>query len=559
MAEIEGSELVARALKAQGVDHVFTVVGGPVIEAVGYCGDLGVRPVGVRHEQAAVIMAEGYGYVGGKVGAALVASGPAVTNAITGVHVAWDNCLPVIVLGGSSSQRQRGMMPFQEADSVAMMRPVTKWAVQVDTASRIPEIIAAGFRKAMAGRPGPVYIDLPSDVLSAKLDDAGLPAARPGARDPRPQGDPAAIRQAAQLLLNALRPLMLLGKGVRWSNANGRLAGLVEALGLPFLPSPMGRGFIPDDHPLCVSGARSHAMRNADVVLVIGARLNWMFGMGRAFPPDAQIIQVDIDPSEIGLQREAAVGICGDAGLVVSRLLAEIAGKAEAVAAARIEGSWLNDLRAQCERNEKSLEAVMNSDAVPMTHHRLLKEVRDAVPRDTIFSVDGQIVLSAGRQVLPTYFPASRLNSGSNGCMGVGIPFAIGAKLAAPGRPVVSINGDSAFGFNGMEMETSIRAGAPVVFVVDNNEGIMGGILNGRMFKSGFSERVAMYQPGIRYDKIIEAFGGYGEHVERPEDIRPALERAFACGTSACIDIRVDPSAIFPVPTAGRASSLMGY
>ncbi len=352
---------------------------------------------------------------------------------------------------------------------------------------------------------------------------------------------------------------MLLGKGVRWSDCSEQLAFLVEALGLPFLPSPMGRGFIPDDHALCVSAARTYAMRNADVVLVLGARLNWMFGMGRAFPPDARIIQVDIDASEIGLQHEAAVGICGDAGQVVSQLLAEIDGKAQAVAAARLEGPWLNDLRAQCERNEKSLEAVMNSDAVPMTHHRLLKEVRDAVPRDTIFSVDGQIVLSAGRQVLPSYYPASRLNSGSNGCMGVGIPFAIGAKLAAPHRPVVSINGDSAFGFNGMEMETSIRAGAPVVFVVDNNEGIMGGILNGRMFKSGFSERVAMYQPGIRYDKIIEAFGGYGEHVERPQDIGPALARAFACGTSACIDIRVDPSAIFPVPTAGRASSLMGY
>ncbi len=206
MAEIEGSELVARALKAQGVDHVFTVVGGPVIEAVGCCGDLGVRPIGVRHEQAAVMMAEGYGYVAGKVGAALVASGPAVTNAITGVHVAWDNCLPVVVLGGSSSQRQRGMMPFQEADSVSMMRPITKWAIQVDTAARIPEIVAAGFRKAMAGRPGPVYIDLPSDVLAAKVDDASLPPIPAKVAAARPQGDPAAVKEAAELLLERSAP-----------------------------------------------------------------------------------------------------------------------------------------------------------------------------------------------------------------------------------------------------------------------------------------------------------------------------------------------------------------
>ncbi len=558
MAEIEGSELVARALKAQGTDHVFTVVGGPVIEAVGFCGDLGVRPIGVRHEQAAVMMAQGYGYVGGSVGVALLASGPAVTNGITGVHVAYDNCWPVVVLGGSSSQRQRGMMPFQEADSVAMMKPVTKWAVQVDTAARIPEIIAAGFRKAMSGRPGPVYIDLPSDVLAARVDEERLPPIPGAAPVARPLGDPAAIRAAAEILLKAERPLALIGKGVRWSDSNAELAQLIEALGIPFLTSPMGRGFIPDDHPLCLAAARTYAMRNADAVFVIGARLNWMFGMGRAFPPDAKVIQVDIEPGELGLQRLATVGIAGDAGQVVRQLLAEIDGKG-GVGQARMEGPWLNALREQVEKNEASLAEVLNSDAVPMTHHRMLKEVRDAVPRDTIFSVDGQIVLSAGRQVLPTYYPASRLNSGSNGCMGVGIPFAIGAKLAQPGRPVVSVNGDSAFGFNGMEMETSIRAGAPVVFVVDNNEGIMGGILNGRMFKTGFSERVAMYQPGIRYDKIIEAFGGYGEHVDRPEDVGPAIKRALACGTSACINVRVDPSAIFPVPTAGRASSLMGY
>ena len=189
MAEVEGSELVARALRAQGIDHVFTVVGGPVIEAVGYCGDLGVRPIGVRHEQAAVMMAQGYGYVGGSVGAALLASGPAVTNGITGVHVAWDNCWPVVVLGGSSSQRQRGLMPFQEADSVAMT-PVTKWAVQVDTAARIPEIVAAGFRKAASGRPGPVYIDLPSDVLAAKVDEERLPPI-PAAPIARPLESPA--------------------------------------------------------------------------------------------------------------------------------------------------------------------------------------------------------------------------------------------------------------------------------------------------------------------------------------------------------------------------------
>lgn len=559
MAEVEGSELVARTLREQGTDHVFTVVGGPVIEAVGYCGDLGIRPIGVRHEQAGVMMAQAYGYVSGKPGVALLASGPGVTNGMTGVHVAWDNCWPLVVLGGSSSQKQRGLMPFQEAESVAMMKPITKWAVQVDSAERIPELIAMGFKKAMSGRPGPVYIDLPADVLQAKVDEENVRRFVKTPTETRPMGDPEQVRRAAELLLEAERPLMLLGKGVRWSEPYHELQEFVDSLGIPFLPSPMGRGYIPDDHRLCMSAARSYAMRNADVVFVIGARLNWMFGMGRGFAPDAKIIQVDIEPEEIGLQRDVTVGIVGDAKQVLQQLLDEVAGKTAGLAERRLESPWLAALREQRDKNEKALEPLMNSDAVPMTHHRLLKEIRDFAPRDTIYSVDGQIVLATGRQVLPTYYPASRLNSGSNGCMGVGVPFAIGAKLAAPDRPVISVNGDCAFGFNGMEMETSIRYNAPVIFVIDNNEGIMGQVLESRMFHNPYNERVAMYLPGIRYDKIIEAFGGHGEHVEHPDEIRPALERAVASGKSACINVRVDPAAIWPIPTAGRASSLMGY
>lgn len=559
MGQVEGSTLVARALAAQGTGAVFTVVGGPVIEAVGACGDHGVRPIGCHHEQAAVMMATAYWYAGGRPAAALLASGPAVTNGVTGAHVAWDNCWPVVILGGSASQRQRGKMPFQEADSVAMMRPVTKWAIQVDSPARIPELIALAFRHATAGRPGPVYVDLPADVLQGTVDEDAItiPEAAPPPAAPAP--DPRAVQQAAELLLAAERPLLLLGKGVRWSEPYAALRELVERLGMPFLPSPMGRGSIPDDHPLCFSSARSLAMRGADVVLVLGARLNWMFGMGRAFAPEAKIIQVDIEPSEIGLHRPVAVGVVADAGRFLGALLEELEGKTAGMAERASEGPWLAALREHREKNERALEPLLNADAVPMTHHRMLKEVRDLLPRDAVVTVDGQIVLAAGRQVIPSYTPAARLNSGSNGCMGVGVPFAVGAKLALPHRTVVSINGDCAFGFNGWEVETSLRANAPVLFVVDNNEGIMGGVLEGRMFRHEHPERVAMYLPGIRYDKLGEAFGAHGEHVEHPDDLAPALRRALAAGRSAVVNVRVDPAAIWPIPTAGRASSLMGY
>ncbi len=193
------------------------------------------------------------------------------------------------------------------------------------------------------------------------------------------------------------------------------------------------------------------------------------------------------------------------------------------------------------------------------THHRLLREVRDALPRDAIITVDGQITLATGRQVLPSYLPASRLNSGANGCMGVGVPFAVGAKLAAPDRPVISVNGDCAFGFNGMEMETSLRHDAPVLFLIDNNDGIMGGVLEGRMFSQPHPERVAMYLPGVRYDKIMEAFGGHAQHITDPAEVRPAVERALAADRSTCLNVAVDPAAIWPIPTAGRANALMGY
>lgn len=552
---MDGSTLVAQALKDQGAECIFTVVGGPVIEAVGACGDAGLRPIGVHHEQAAVMMATAYEYVGGALGVAMLASGPAVTNGITGAHVAYDNCWPVVILGGSASRRQRGRMPFQEADSVTMMRPVTKWAEQVDSAERIPELLALAIRHAHAGRPGPVYLDLPADILQASVEEARLQRPPKVGPPARPSGDPAAVARAAELLSRAERPLLVLGKGVRQAEPHQRLTQLVEQLGMPFVPSPMGRGYIPDDHPLCMSGARSTALRGADVVLVLGARLNWTFGMGRAFPPDARVIHVDIAPEEIGLQRETEVGIAGDSGAVLDQLLAALGANTES----RPESPWLQTLREAKAKNEAALEPLLSADQMPMTHHRLLREVRDALPRDAIITVDGQITLATGRQVLPSYLPASRLNSGANGCMGVGVPFAIGAKLAAPHRPVISVNGDCAFGFNGMEMETSLRYDAPVTFLIDNNDGIMGGILEGRMFSEPHAERVAMYLPGVRYDRMMEAFGGHAAHITDPAAVRPAVERALTADRSTCLNVAVDPAAIWPVPTAGRANALMGY
>lgn len=562
MAQVEGSALIAQAIAREGISTLFGLPGGPIVEIMGYAPHYGVRPIGVRHEQAATFSAAAYGYVKNEVGVAVLAAGPAVTNAVTGAHVAFDNCMPLVIIGGSGPQNGRYSGTFQETDNVPMFKGITKMSVQIDSAERIPEYMAMAFRRARTGRPGPVYLDLPSDVLSAMVDEDSVKWPSNYHSDNSPMGNAEQISRAADLLLSAEHPAMIVGKGVRWSEPVAELTELVEGLGMPFLPSPMGRGFIPDDHPMNFSAARSTIMSGADVILVVGARLNWMFDFGRRFAPDAKIIHIDIEPEEIGANREVEVGIAGDAKAAMRQILTELEGRTEGVSDRAEEGPWLAALREKRDTNARSLEPLLHSEETPIRTYRLLNEIREVFPRDTIYSVDGQTTLATGRQVLPSNTPASRLNSGTNGCMGVGVPFALGAKLARPDAPVVSLNGDCAFGFNGMEMETAVRHSIPVVFIVNNNSGIVGGNLESRMgLPEGYEERVARFTPEIRYDKMMEAFGGHTENVTDPNEIRPALERAYQAsleGKTVCVNVISEPMETM-ITSSNRASALMGY
>ena len=562
MAKVEGSSLVAQAIAREGVETLFGLAGGPIQDIMGFAPHFGVRPIGVRHEQAAAFSAAAYGFVKNQVGVAVLAAGPAVSNGVTGAHVAFDNCLPLGILGGSGNQKGRYTGTFQETENVPMYKGITKMAVQIDSTERIPEYLAMAFRKARTGRPGPVYIDMPSDVLQNEVDEESVNWPSNYYTDVPPLGNPEQVKRAADLLLNAERPMMIVGKGVRWSEPSEELRQMVETLGMPYIPSPMGRGFIPDDHPMNMSAARSAIMGNSDVVLIVGSRLNWMFGFGRQFGADTKIIHIDIEAEEIGFNREAEVGIVGDAKAVLQQILTEMEGRTAGVAERAEEGPWLTALREKVDSNAESMQSRLTSDANPIVTHRLLHEISQVFPRDTIFTVDGQQTLAAGRQVLQSHTPASRLNSGSNGCMGVGVPFAVGAKLARPDAPVVSVNGDCAFGFNSMEMETAVRHGVPIVFIINNNSGIVGGALErGMGLPEGYGERVATYTPDIRYDKIMEAFGGHCENVTEPSEIKAALERAFQAtkdGKTACVNVMSEHMEVSP-PRDGRAGSLMGY
>jgi acetolactate synthase-1/2/3 large subunit len=531
---VTGSDLVAEALRRQGVETLFFLMGGPMLAVESACIELGIRAIDVRHEQAAAMMAHAYARVLNRPGVCLACSGPGTLNLGTGLANALIDCVPVVALGGSSPVAQYGLGAFQEIDQVAAMRPLVKWAERVHDARRIPEMIGAAIRQAVSGKPGPVYLDLPGDVLYEKVEpaDVAWPAPIGGAARPRPAGDPALIEKAVALLADAERPIAVSGSGVLWSDAAADLRAFVEAAGVPFYTTPQGRGAIAEDHAYCYLNARSLAFQEADVVLVVGTRLNYVLGFGRPprFGATAKFIRVDIDPAEIEGGPRVEVGIVGDAGQVLGQMTAAIARRN---APARFQ-AWRDRLRAVNDRKQAEQERALATDQVPIHPLRLCKEVRDFMDRDAILVVDGQEILNYGRQSIPTHVPGHRLNSGPFGTMGVGLPFALGAKAAKPGTQVIVLHGDGSFGMNGMELDTAVRHRLPVLVVIS---------LNG-----GWTADPDRAKPGrdlgyTRFDAIARALGGHGEYVEKPADIRPALERAaraLAEGRPAVVNVVTD-------------------
>lgn len=539
---IDGHTSVARSLKALGVTHLYCISGTPVRETIAGCVKVGIRPIGVRHQQAGVMMATAQNYLTGRLTAAvLLSAGPAVTNAATGILVARDNCWPAVVLGGRRPLSMQGMGSFQELDGVSLYQSITKWSAVVESTSSIPGYLGSAFKAAISGRPGPVYLDLPEDVLTGIVPSYTPPSVEIS-KAPPPNND--AIACAAEILDRAARPAVIIGKGVRWFEAYKNLACLVDDFGIPFMTSPMGRGYLPDDHPLCYNAARGLLQSKADAVLLVGARLDWTFRFGTEFAPGAQIIQIEIHEEEIGVNVAPAVGIVGDAGQILSQLLAHLARKRDGNRRER-RSSWYAVLNEARKKQLLRLSVLMNSDSIPMSPYRMLKEVGDFLPRDAICILDGNVFMAAAQQVLPSYVPASRFTAGTNGCMGIGIPFGIAAKLSRPERLVMVICGDTAFGFNAMEMETAVRHGIPVIVVVVNNEGNSGALMQ-KAFYPPHYERVTMFQPDIHYEAIVRAFGGHAEFVEHPEELRPALERSVMSGIPACINVKVDPDAPYP-------------
>ncbi len=536
MDELNGGQVVARQLKLAGIDTAFGVVAGPMIQVMAGMQEEGIRVINCRHEESACFMASAWGYITKKPGVVVAGSGPGMINTITGLHVATESAMPLVVFGGSADTRSRGLGGFQEADQVAFARPGSKWAVQVPSLERIPELVHLGLGKAISGRPGGVYLDFPGNIIAGKIS-----ADRPRFRRQLPQitvphPDPLAIESVAGMLASAERPLILVGKGAAWADAGPALERLVD-LGFPFVASPMGRGAISDDNEMGVNAARSSALSGADAVLMVGGRFNWIFQFGRPprFADGVRIAQIDVVAEEMYSSANVEIGLVADARVAADALADALVGRELRVSSS----GWVERLREDARKNEATIAEAMESDEQPINHYRLVREVRDALPRDSVVAVDAELTMGVARAVLNTYGARRILNSGTTGCMGTGLPYAIGAKLANPHEKVVALLGDYAFGAAAMEVETAARVGANVVIVVSNNAGIAGHSIQDRMFPAD-SPPIAALMPA-HYEKMVEMVGGLARRVEDPAGIAPALKEALAADRLALINVMTDP------------------
>ncbi|MCC6381637.1 MAG: acetolactate synthase [Dehalococcoidia bacterium] len=522
-------------IKQEGVGHVFTLSGGHVQNIYEGCLNNGVEIVDTRHEQSAGHAADGYSRIAFKPGVCVVTAGPGVTDVVTAVANAYQASSPMVVIGGRSPLRQYDMGALQDIELGRVMEPITKWTQTVYETRRLPYYMAMAFREAMTGRYGPVFLQVPSDVLFGRLDEDSVQWPRQYRTTGEVMGDPALIREAAALIKNAERPMVMAGSGVFWHRASRELGEFARAADVPVYTNAMGRGTMRQDDPHFFSLSRKPAFAGADVILVLGTPVDFRLKYGRApaWNPEAQVIQVDVDPGEIGKNRDVAIGVEANIRQALLQLTAEI-GKAD-------HGPWLGHLRALEGQADAQREHYMASDQMPIHPLRLCKEIAGFVDDNTIVVGDGGDIVAQAASVLPINQPGQWMDPGPFGTLGVGTGFCMAASVAAPDKRVLMVNGDGTFGLNGFDFDTFVRFKMPVVSVVGND----------RTWHQIYVGQKEMYGEGrtpatrlgdnARYDRVVEGLGGHGEFVEHPEGIRAAIERAFASGKPACVNVIMDP------------------
>lgn len=537
MAFVHGGRLVAQALKRHGSTHLFTLCGGHIQAIYDGCLDEGIRVVDVRHEQTAGHAADGYARVTGRPGVCAVTAGPGVTDVVTAVANAQRAQIPMIVIGGAGPKLLCDMGSLQDMDHVTLMRPITKWSVQVPETRRIGEYIDAAFRVAQSNVPGPVFLEMPLDLLMNVGDDADLPATQPLPEPPRAGGDPRAIAKAAELLRSAKRPCFLVGSQIRWSPYREKLAATMEAFGAPVFLNGMARGGLPHAHPLLFSRSRRFALSQADVVFVLGTPFDFRVDYGRTptWAPDAKIVQIDLDGSELGRNRKVDVAIHGDSGLVLDALAREVAG-------AKLEfGDWVESVRADENKRRAKMQTEIESNDSPPNPLRVCHELGKRLrPNDIVIGDGGDFVATAA-YVLKLEWPQLWMDPGPLGTLGVGPGYAMAAKLARPDANVVLVYGDGSFGLNGLEFEAMARQDIPVIALIGNDAGWTQ-IRRGQVELYGQERAVATGLDYTHYEKVVEACGGVGFWVETVDQLGPALDAAFAAKKPSCINVKIAKS-----------------
>ena len=535
MAQIDGGDLVARMLKREGIDVIFTLSGGHIQNIYDGCLDEGIDIIDVRHEQVAGHAAEAYSRLTGKCGVAIVTAGPGVTDAITAVATAYQNGSPMLLIGGAAPDGTAFQGNLQEIPgTIDMFKPITKWSATCHVTKRIPDFLAQAFRVALSGRYGPVFLELPADVLFGRLeeDEARLPE---GYRtEGRLRGDSKLIAEAAQALAKAERPLVMGGSGTYWSDSGQALAQLAERLDAPLYLNDMGRGCVSQEHPLFFNRSRRQAFETTDVAIFVGVPMDFRLAFGRSINKEAKVIAIDVDPTELGRNRELDIGLEGDPRTLLEELRSELGdGKAQ-------HNEWLQGLRDRETKVAELRQRWIHSDSVPIHPLRLCNDMASFVDENTIVIGDGGDIVGLAAQVLPVNFPGQFMGPGPLGTLGVGTGFCIATKYVHPEKKVLMVNGDGAFGLNGFDFDTLVRFNLPVVSVVGNDRQ-WGQILVGQERMYG-EDRVigTRLADNARYDQVVEALGGHGEFVTEPAEIKPAIERAFASGKPACVNVIID-------------------
>src|SRR3954462_3919401 len=532
--QVHGGRLVARRLKAHGVTKLFTLSGGHLFSIYDGCREEGIDIVDVRHEQAAAFAAEGWAKVTREPGVAALTAGPGVTNGMSAMASALQNNSPMVVLGGRAPAMGWGQGSLQEIDHVPFVRPVTKFAATPESTAEIPGLVDEAFAVAMEAHTGPAFVDFPLDYVFMEGPDPESQSIHRAFVEPRVSGD---LDRAAALLRDAERPVIMAGTNLYWGHGEGALLALAQELGIPVFLNGLARGCVPADHELFFSRARGNGLKGADVAIVIGVPMDFRLGFGGSFGEETELIVVDRAEPVRDHPRAVAAELYGSIPGILDALRSEAAPGADTA-------EWVRTLRAAEDEKRAAEREELDDDRAPLHPMRLYRVLGELIDRDAIVIGDGGDFVSYAGRVVDTYQPGCWLDPGPFGCLGCGPGYALAAKVAHPDRQVVLLVGDGAFGVSGVEVDTFARLGINVVAVMGNN-GIWALEKHPMEFLYGYSV-AAELRPGTRYDQVVQALGCHGELVERPAELKPALERAFSAGSPALVNVLTDPDVVYP-------------